>query len=87
MRSQVPQEIPFRFMEPECSFPRSQKPNTYNSKIRAFWDESFIALMMEAVRTPETSIYNNATTWRYIPEDSNLHIRRRENLESHITYN
>jgi hypothetical protein len=56
MRSQMPQEIPFRFMVPECSFQRSQKPATYNLKIRAFWDESFIALMMEAVRTPETSI-------------------------------
>jgi hypothetical protein len=28
-----------------------------------------IALMMEAVRTPETSVYFNETTRRYIPEN------------------
>jgi hypothetical protein len=38
------------------------------------------ALMMEAVRTSETSVYSNETARRYIPEGSNLHIRRRENL-------
>jgi hypothetical protein len=32
----------------------------------------FIALMMEAVGTTETSVYSNETTWRYIPEGSNL---------------
>jgi hypothetical protein len=40
--------------------------------------------MMEAVRTYETLVNINVTTWRYIPEDSKLHIRRRENLKSHI---
>jgi hypothetical protein len=35
------------------------------------------------VRACETSAYFNVTTWLYIPEDSQLHIRRRENLESH----
>jgi hypothetical protein len=39
--------------------------------------------MMEAVRTSETSINFNVTPRRYIPEDSELHIRRRENLKSH----
>jgi hypothetical protein len=43
---------------------------------------AFIALMIEAVRTSETSVYSE-TTWRYIPEGSNLHTRRRENLKSH----
>jgi len=42
-----------------------------------------IALMMEAVRTSETSVNFNVTTRRYIPEDSKLHTRRRENLKSH----
>jgi hypothetical protein len=28
--------------------------------------------MMEAVRTSETSVYFNETTWRYIPEDYHL---------------
>jgi hypothetical protein len=37
-------------------------------------------LMMEAVRTSETSVYFNKTARRYIPEGSNLHIRPRENL-------
>jgi hypothetical protein len=34
-------------------------------KMTAFWD---ISLIMEAVRTSETSVYFNETTWRYIPE-------------------
>jgi hypothetical protein len=42
-----------------------------------------IALMMEAVRTSETSVNFNVTTWRYIPEDSKLHTRCRENPKSH----
>jgi hypothetical protein len=41
-------------------------------------------LMMEAVRTSETSVYSNETTWRYIPEDSHFHTRRRKNLKSHF---
>jgi hypothetical protein len=36
-------------------------------------DVSYIALMMEAVRTPETSFYSNETTWRYVSEGSSLH--------------
>jgi hypothetical protein len=38
---------------------------------------------MEAVRTSETSVNLNVNTRRYIPEDSKLHTRRRENLKSH----
>jgi hypothetical protein len=45
---------------------------------------SFIALMMEAVRTSEKSVNFNVTTRHYISEDSKLHTRRRENLKSHI---
>jgi hypothetical protein len=41
------------------------------------------ALTMEAVRTSEMSVNFNLTTLRYIPEDSKLHTRRRENLKSH----
>jgi hypothetical protein len=42
-----------------------------------------IALMMEAARTSETSVYNYFTR-QYIPEDkSERHTRRRENLKSH----
>jgi hypothetical protein len=40
-------------------------------------------LMMEAVRTSETSVYSNEITRRYIPEGSHLHNRRRENLKSY----
>jgi hypothetical protein len=43
----------------------------------------FIALMMEAVRTSETSVNFNVTTWPYIPEDSKLHSHHHENLNSH----
>jgi hypothetical protein len=42
------------------------------------------ALMMEAVRTSETLVNICLTTWQDIPEDSELHTRRRENLKSHI---
>jgi hypothetical protein len=42
--------------------------------------------MMEAVRTSETSVNFNVTTQGYIPEDSKLNIRRRENLKSHILW-
>jgi hypothetical protein len=48
-------------------------------EFRVFWDAS-----IEAVRTSETSVNFNVTTLRYIPEDSKLHTRRRENLKSHI---
>jgi hypothetical protein len=42
--------------------------------------------MMEAVRTSETSVDNHFTR-QYIPEDnSEHHIRRRENLKSHLLY-
>jgi hypothetical protein len=44
-----------------------------------------IALMMDAVRTSKTSVNFNVTTRHYIPEDFNLHTRRRENLKSHIS--
>jgi hypothetical protein len=50
------------------------------SKVRT---ASIIALMMEAVRTSETLVNFNMTTRRYIPEDSNVHTRRRVNLKSH----
>jgi hypothetical protein len=40
--------------------------------------------MMEAARTSETSVYIQLRTRQYIPEDSELHTRRRENLKSHI---
>jgi hypothetical protein len=38
------------------------------SQGRGFWDVvlEFIALMMEAVHTSETSVYSNEATWRYI---------------------
>jgi hypothetical protein len=39
--------------------------------------------MMEAARTSETSVDIYLTTRQYIPEDSELHTRRRENLKSH----
>jgi hypothetical protein len=38
--------------------------------------------MLEALRTSETSVNFNVTTWCYIPKYSKLHIRRRENLKS-----
>jgi hypothetical protein len=63
--------------------------------MRPFWDIAQcilvgvdrrfrVDLMMETVRTCETSVYSNETTRRYIPEGSYLHTRRRENLKSHM---
>jgi hypothetical protein len=36
---------------------------------------------MEAVRTPETSVYFDEATRRYISEVCHLHIRRYQNLK------
>jgi hypothetical protein len=48
-----------------------------------------IALVMEAVRTSETSVYSE-TTRRYSPKDSDLYNRRHVNLKflsrNHIPY-
>jgi hypothetical protein len=56
-------------------------------KFRVFWDilpNDEIALVMEAVRTSEMSVNIYLTTRQYIPEDSELHTRRHENLKSRI---
>jgi hypothetical protein len=37
-----------------------------------------IDLMMDALRTSETSVHSNETARRYIPEDYKLHILSRE---------
>jgi hypothetical protein len=42
------------------------------------------ALMMEAVRTSETSVNFNVSTWPYILEEFKLHTRQRENLKTQI---
>jgi hypothetical protein len=42
-----------------------------------------IALTIQAARTSETSVYIQLRTRQYIPEDSELHTRHRENLKSH----
>jgi hypothetical protein len=41
------------------------------------------ALIMEAARTFEISVDIQLRTRQYIPEDSELHTRRRDNLKSH----
>jgi hypothetical protein len=43
----------------------------------------FIALMMEAASTCETSVNFYQTTRRHNPEDTHLHSRRRENPKSY----
>jgi hypothetical protein len=47
---------------------------------------SLIALMVKAARTYETSLGIQLRTRQYIPEDSELHTRRRENLKSHMKF-
>jgi hypothetical protein len=39
---------------------------------------------MEAASTSETLVNFYQTTRRNVPEDSHLHIRRHENLKSHL---
>jgi hypothetical protein len=46
---------------------------------------AFITLMMETVRTSETSVYFNETIRRYIAEKCLIHTRRRENVKSSVT--
>jgi hypothetical protein len=41
------------------------------------------ALMMQTARTSETSVDIELRTRQYIPEDSERHTRRRENLKYH----
>jgi hypothetical protein len=62
-------------------------------KFRAFWAilpysqtdaDRLIALMMEATRICETSVDICLTIRQNIPEDSELHTRRSENMKSHI---
>jgi hypothetical protein len=50
----------------------------------AFIITAMIPLMMEAVRTSETSVNIYLTTGQYIPEESKLHTRRSENLKSEL---
>jgi hypothetical protein len=40
--------------------------------------------MMEAARTSETSVDIQLRTRQYIPEDSEIHTRRRESLKCHM---
>jgi hypothetical protein len=40
----------------------------------------------EAALTSETSVNIQLRTRQYIPEDSELHTRHRENLKSHTTF-
>jgi hypothetical protein len=57
------------------------------SELRAASIISAITLMMEAACTSETTVDIQLRTRQYIPEDnSELHIRHRENLKSHRPY-
>jgi hypothetical protein len=51
---------------------RFQALTAASMKIRVSW---YIALMIEALRTSETSVYSNKPTRRYIPESSNIQIK------------
>jgi hypothetical protein len=42
-----------------------------------------LTLMMEAIRSFETSVLTRAT-WRNIPEDGILHVHRSENIKAYI---
>jgi hypothetical protein len=59
-----------RYIVLNCSFVHLDCYITCNPLARGL----VIALVMEAVRTSETSVNFNLPTWRYIPEDSKLHV-------------
>jgi hypothetical protein len=61
---------------------RTQQDTGKNNNEQKF--RVFRTLVMEAARTSETSVDIYLTTRQYIPEDSELLIRRRENLKSQI---
>jgi hypothetical protein len=46
---------------------------------------AILRAMMGAARISETSVDIQIRTRQYIPEDSELHTRRHENLKSHMT--
>jgi hypothetical protein len=52
------------------------------SRLSSSLDECLIALMMEASRTSETSVYFYYTTRFYIPEGHHIHTGCRQNLKS-----
>jgi hypothetical protein len=58
---------PFRIGQPKFTWTADTYITCY-----PFTRGLFIALMMEAVLTSETSVNFNVTTRRYIPEDSKL---------------
>jgi hypothetical protein len=58
-----------------------QRPS---SLFMLFGCSSISLASVEAARTSETSVGIYLTTLQYIPEDSELHTRRPENLKSHV---
>jgi hypothetical protein len=60
---------------------RVEKHRTYQGRSKVFIGSEHShyqgALMMEAVRTSETSVYFNETTGRYIPESCHLQVNLR----------
>jgi hypothetical protein len=79
-----------------CNTPTNIKIYYKNTLIKHYWSCSELSsgkycrvkwssLMMEAVRTYETSVDNHFTR-QYIPEDNSDHTRRRDNLKSHTAF-
>jgi serine kinase of HPr protein (carbohydrate metabolism regulator) len=54
------------------------------TEVRAASIIRVMSLMMEAARTSETPVDIQLRILQYIPEDYELHTRRRKNLKSHI---
>jgi hypothetical protein len=54
-----------------------------STDVSEFRAASIMALMMVAAGTAETSVDIQLRTLQYIPEDSEIHTRRQENLKSH----
>jgi hypothetical protein len=87
LHSVFPSVLPDRYLDIKFNQARTVFFTVFHllvqSPFHSALDNRYVKLMMEAVRTSETSVDNHITR-QYIPEDnSEHHTRRRENLKSH----
>jgi hypothetical protein len=87
--------LKFRFFWDEArtaSIIRAMKHQSTSMWLHGATSKKTLNFILTAMRTwnltysSETSVHFNVTTRHYIPGDSKLHTRRRENLKSHLHF-